>query len=142
MIISCSTRHGHKRTESLLTDYWEADWQQIYNSEHALDPDYHKPYIPIWLNLQSKDHDLRIYQKDERGRIFASQTTQDGKKMLIMQWEKDKLTYKFVLEGNVWVAYNTLQHALFEVPKHDARMPQHNPDATWYYQYILIRATK
>jgi len=142
MIISCSTRHGHKRTESLFCDYWEAEWQQIYASEHTLDPEYHKPYIPIWLSLQSKDHDLRIYQKDTKGRVYASQTTPDGKKMLIMKWEKDKLTYKFILENNRWVAYNTLQHALFEVNQGDTRLPEHNMNAPWYYQYFLIRATK
>lgn len=142
LITSCSTRHGHKRTESLLRDYWEGDWQQIYSAEHAIDMSYHKPYLPIWLKLQSKDHDLRVYQKDAHGRIYASQMTQDGKKMLITQWERDKLTYRFVLEGNMWVAYNTLQHALFEVPVHDSRLPVHNLEQTWYYQYILIRANK
>lgn len=142
LITSCSTRHGHKRTENLFRDYWEGDWQQIYASEHTLDPNYHAPYLPIWLKLQSKDHDLRIYQKDAKGRIFASQTTKDGKKVLITQWERDKLTYRFVLEDNMWVAYNTLQHALFEVPAHDSRLPEHNLDGKWYYQYILIKANK
>ncbi len=142
MIISCSSRHGHKQSERLLTDYWEGDWQQIYMAEHTIDLAYHKPYLPIWLKLQSKDHDLRVYQKDPQGRIYASQTTPEGKKMLIMTWEKDKLTYKFVLEDTHWVAYNTFQHPLFEVPIHDVRLPAHNPNATWYYQYILIRATK
>lgn len=142
LITSCSTRHGHKRTEALLNDYWEGTWQQIYATEHAIDMSYHKPYLPIWLKLQSIDHDLRIYQKDEQGRVYASQTTQDGKKMLIAQWENDKITYKFILENGVWTAYNTLQHALFEVSAQDTRLPTHDTQATWYYQYILLRATK
>ncbi len=141
-IASCSTRHGHKRTEALLQDYWEGAWQQIYASEHAIDLSYHRPYLPIWLKLQSKDHDLRVYQKDAQGRVFASQTTPDGKKMLIMNWENDKITYKFILEDNVWTAYNTLQHALFEISAHDSRLPTHDTEAAWYYQYILVRGTK
>jgi tRNA1(Val) A37 N6-methylase TrmN6 len=143
MIISSSTRHGHRQTIELLNQNWQ-NWQVIYASEHELDPDYHAPYFPSWLKLQEKDLDLRVYQKDEEGRKFAIQTDENGESYIITRLEiNDKMiNVRLKHNGEEWQAFDKDNHFLMPLAQHDSRMPNKPINENWYYQYFLIECKK
>jgi methylase of polypeptide subunit release factors len=51
LITSGSTRHGHKQTIRLLEKYWKDNWKLIYAAEHAINRNYHQPYMPSWQQM-------------------------------------------------------------------------------------------
>lgn len=72
LITSCSSRHGHKQTEELFDTYWgKGNWEVILEDEYEINPDYHGPYIEAWIEQQKQDGDLRVYCKDEEGKMYS-----------------------------------------------------------------------
>lgn len=140
MIISSSTRHGHQYTIQLLNENWNENWKIIYVAEHQLDSSYHAPYFTSWLELQAKDFDLRIYQKDNQGRKFALQTDENGEVFMITSLEisDKKVPVCLKYNGESWNAYNKNNEFLMALSNDDMRMPSTPIDANWYYQYFLI----
>lgn len=141
MITSCSTRHGHRKTIELLEKNWKNHWQQIYTAEHAIDAHYHAPYMPVWKHLQALDLDLRVYQKDAKGRHFAKQITEEGIEYIITELVLDhqKISVKLIKNMNIWEVRNAQNQLLAELPLQDTQIPQEAIDTNWYYQYILIK---
>lgn len=140
MIISSSTRHGHQYTIDLLNQHWKNQWKIIYAKEHQLDENYHAPYFSTWLKLQTDDFDLRIYQKDEKGRKFAFQTDEDGQVFMITALEIDdkKTNVALKFNGDYWEVYDKNNNFLMPLSNQDDRMPTKPINENWYYQYFLI----
>ncbi len=140
MIISCSTRHGHQYTIDLLNENWKNEWKIIYAAEHQLDENYHAPYFSTWLELQANDYDLRIYQKDEKGRKFALQTDKNGQIFIITSFEiaDKKIPVALKHNNDYWEVFDKNNTFLMFLANEDDRMPTKPINENWYYQYFLI----
>ncbi|MEM6839295.1 MAG: methyltransferase [Cyanobacteria bacterium P01_C01_bin.120] len=145
LLTSSSSRHGHRQTVQQLETHWAGHWQQIYAAQHAILPDYHGPYIPLWQHLQALDGDLRIYQIDDRGRRFAPQQDPAGEPITVTtmaldgQWQPVILRSRFSGDWSV----ETLQgEHLTILPATDNRLPGPATSDRWYYEYYLFEAIK
>jgi tRNA1(Val) A37 N6-methylase TrmN6 len=142
LIISSSSRHGHKRTETLFNQYWENQWKQIYASEHQIDPHYHAPYLSIWKAQQAQDLDLRVYQKDAEGNMFSMQEDEKGNTFIIgeLAFTRSKIPVKLIKEGDKWLVINKFNQKLLELEEGDRLLPRKPIDEHWYYKYYLMMA--
>jgi len=145
MIISCSSRHGHRRTTELFNQYWgENQWKIILEVEHEIDANYHKPYVPSWLFFQSIDADLRIYQKDIHNKKYAIQKDKDGNDLILAEidWQGKKQVFKLIPEANGYFLESISGERIASLPKTDVRLPQINSANPWLYTYFLIQSFK
>lgn len=146
MIISCSSRHGHRFTKELLNMHWGKNWRRIYEAEHAIDESYHAPYVPTWLALQRADLDLRIYQKDDKGRKFARYRSGSAQEQILMKLDLQGDSIPVIMEKQaergVYEVRNQTGKVLMEIPEGDACLPNQAIDEHWYYKYYLIQAER
>ncbi|MDB9529291.1 methyltransferase [Oscillatoria sp. CS-180] len=143
LITSASSRHGQRQTVHLLNTFWPNRWQQIYASEHAILPDYHGPYIPMWQRLQALDGDLRIYQMDDRGRRFAKQADAHGQPIIITTLDIDERSQPVLLypeDEAIWSAKTPDGQELVQLSSEDNRLPGPAINQHWYYEYYLFQA--
>jgi len=142
LITSSSSRHGHRQTVKLWEQYWSGRWEQIYAIEHAILPDYHGPYLPIWKHLQALDGDLRIYQIDDRNRRFAQQLDATGQPITITELELDGRPQAVILRQNPtgeWRVSTPDGMPLCQIAADDPRLPGPPSSDRWYYQYYLFQ---
>lgn len=142
LITSASSRHGHRQTVSRLDAVWPGRWEQIYVAEHAILPDYHGPYLPIWQHLQALDGDLRVYQIDAHNRRFSHQRDQTGTPIIITTLELETYPCAVVLRQahpEQWCVTSTDGTQLFQIDADDPRIPGPPINEHWYYQYYLFQ---
>ena len=141
LITSTTSRHGHRRTQSLLNQHWFNQWREIYRAEHACIQDYHGPYLQSWLAMQAQDLDLRVYQKDREGRPFAFYTDPNGQASLITL--RGDTPIRWQPQDGQWCAVAGSSSVI--PPLHDEEIQALQADAQqseWYYQYCLIEMEK
>ncbi len=144
IITSSSSRHGHRKTERMLNQYWgEENWTVIYGMEHLIDPDYHQPYMDTWLRYQDKDCDLRVYQKEASGRKFATHTDKDGYTYIITSLKPDgfeeEIPVKCMKTEEGWTILDEYNQTITHVGPDDENIPKKPLDENWYYMYYLIK---
>ncbi|MDX2306544.1 MAG: methyltransferase [Microscillaceae bacterium] len=141
VITSCSSRHGHRQTLALLEQYWANQWEEIFVSEHIIDPNYHKPYMNIWLKLQDEDLDLRVYQKDGEGRKYAFQKDNKRAFYLLTEWEiaGDLIPVKIYKELDSYRIFNQNKEKILDLTEEDYHFPELSLAQPWYYTYHLLR---
>nr|VFJ88626.1 MAG: Aspartate ammonia-lyase [Candidatus Kentron sp. H]VFJ90736.1 MAG: Aspartate ammonia-lyase [Candidatus Kentron sp. H]VFJ96878.1 MAG: Aspartate ammonia-lyase [Candidatus Kentron sp. H] len=144
LITSCSSRHGHGKTIALLNRHWKDDWKVIHESEHAIDKDFHGPYMPAWKAMQAADNDLRVYQIDARQRRFARQRAPDGSEFIIttLKSNNKEIPVRFTKTHNGWRITDAHGETLKEVPENHPDVPGPALTEHWYYTYYLIQARK
>ncbi|MEM8638672.1 MAG: methyltransferase [Cyanobacteria bacterium P01_G01_bin.54] len=152
LITSTSSRHGWRKTQRLLEQHWPGHWQAFYRSEHPILPDYHGPYLQSWLEMQTHDLDLRVYQKDEQGRPFAVYTNPQGETQLLIGadcslntppicWQQREGRWQPLLtEPQAASAHPKVQLALS--PTEAEQLITASKSGTWYYTYHLLEAIK
>ncbi|HEY9889103.1 MAG TPA: hypothetical protein V6D02_11925, partial [Candidatus Obscuribacterales bacterium] len=136
-------RHGQRQTQRWFETLWPGRWRQIYGVQHALMPDYHGPYIPIWQHLQALDGDLRVYQIDGRDRRFATQLDPQGKPITITTLVLDQQPQSVVLRPTAagsWAMTTPQGMTLGELAPTDDRLPGPATSDHWYYEYYLFEA--
>lgn len=143
LITSSSSRHGHRQTLDQFETHWPGRWRQIYAAQHAILPDYHGPYMPLWQHLQALDGDLRIYQLDDRGRRFAQQMDAVGAPITLTTLELDGESRPVVLRSlpsDDWLVQTPRGDRLLILPAIDERLPGPATNEHWYYEYYLFEA--
>ncbi|MEM6522099.1 MAG: methyltransferase [Cyanobacteria bacterium P01_C01_bin.70] len=143
LLTSSSSRHGHRQTIQRFETHWAGRWRQVYAAQHAILPDYHGPYIPLWQHLQALDGDLRIYQLDSRGRRFAQQRDAAGKPITLTTLELDEqvgpVTLRSLPSGD-WSVQTPQGDHLTTLAATDHRLPGPATSDRWYYEYYLFEA--
>nr|VFK37076.1 MAG: Aspartate ammonia-lyase [Candidatus Kentron sp. SD]VFK41141.1 MAG: Aspartate ammonia-lyase [Candidatus Kentron sp. SD] len=144
LITSCSTRHGHGKTIALLNRHWKDDWKIIHESEHAIDENYHGPYLPAWQAMQAADNDLRVYQIDARQRRFARQVAPDGSEFIIttLKVADKEIPVRFTRTDRGWRITDTHGETIREIPLDHPDIPGPALTEHWYYTYYLIKARR
>lgn len=143
LITSSSSRHGHRQTLQQLEACWSDRWRQIYAAQHAILPDYHGPYIPLWQHLQALDGDLRIYQLDDRDRRFAPQTDLAGQPVVITELALSGPSEPVMLRplpSGDWSVHKPQGDRLLTLAANDDRLPGQATSEHWYYEYHLLEA--
>nr|VFK21664.1 MAG: Aspartate ammonia-lyase [Candidatus Kentron sp. LPFa] len=144
LITSCSTRHGHGKTIALLNRHWKDDWKIIHESEHAIDENYHGPYLPAWQAMQAADNDLRVYQIDARRRRFARQRASDGLDFILttLKIAGKEIPVRFTQTDRGWRITNAHGKTIEEVGADHPDVSGPALTEHWYYTYYLIEIRK
>jgi methylase of polypeptide subunit release factors len=144
LITSCSTRHGHAKTIELLNRHWQDHWEIVYAVEHAINPEYHGPYLPIWQRMQAVDGDLRVYQIDARQRRFSRQTAPDGGEFVltILDTDDGRIPVRFAKTNQGWRITDSHGDTLGEVGDQHPDVPGPALTDRWYFTYFLVRAQR
>nr|VFK19338.1 MAG: Methyltransferase small domain-containing protein [Candidatus Kentron sp. LPFa] len=144
LITSCSMRHGHGKTIALLNRHWKDDWKIIHESEHAIDEDFHGPYLPAWQAMQAADNDLRIYRIDARRRRFARQRASDGLDFILatLKVAGKEISIRFTQTDRGWRITDAHGETIREIPSDHPDVPGPALTEHWYYTYYLIQARK
>nr|VFK63053.1 MAG: Aspartate ammonia-lyase [Candidatus Kentron sp. UNK]VFK70702.1 MAG: Aspartate ammonia-lyase [Candidatus Kentron sp. UNK] len=144
LITSCSTRHGHGKIIALLNRDWKDDWKIIHESEHAIDENYHGPYLLAWQAMQAADNDLRVYRIDARRRRFARQRASDGLDFILttLKVAGKEIPVRFTQTDRGWRITDAHGETIREIPSDHPDVPGPALTEHWYYTYYLIQARK
>lgn len=150
MVVSASSRHGHRLTTQLLDKEWgEGNWRIMNgNGEGEIEEillEYHGPYMMYWVGMQMMDMDFRIFQTDQRGKPISEMPMTGGRvvRLVTIDIDGEELPIKLDIHDGEVASAVTLRNnrevavdlpADFEIPT--------VADQTWKYKYFIIEATK
>ncbi|MEI7579131.1 MAG: class I SAM-dependent methyltransferase [bacterium] len=151
MIISSSSRHGHRLTIEMMDDNWgQGNWGVINSDvygigkEEQIITEYHGPYMAFWIGSQMQDMDFRVYQKDEQGLPICEASSPDGHivKLVTVPFPEGNKTVKLdIVSGQVLRAVEWVERSEKEVKLPDGFVvPNTDTDKNWYYKYYILEA--
>lgn len=152
-----SSRHGHRQTCALLDQEWGVDSWRVLNYDHfgqagvdnKIDPEYHGPYMPIWIDQQLKDFDLRVYQRDPNGKPYFLSFNEDGENVVLTTTSIDNVDtpIKTVINADNQITkafvFDTATKSTQEISLPSTfELPQFAPTTDFYFRYYVIEAKK
>ncbi|MFI5343273.1 MAG: methyltransferase [Chlamydiales bacterium] len=139
--LSCSSRQGHQQTMAMVKKHWPNSWKTIYCTHYPLSKaKSYLYYIPLWLEMQRRDLDLRIFQLDSMQRRFSPQVDDKGEPILISEIKTSdgNKPVKFIKNGDVWLVQDQQGNLVYEVGKDSLEVPGPSIDGHWYSLYYIL----